>query len=210
MSASTASLNPAQPENPDLVTYCNCMEEVRHRVGIIYAVHCGQVSTGDSGIDVEIMFMQFRKVLELIAFASLTANKAEYSAQFEKFSTHWNAERMLRDLEKVNPDFYPVSLQPFNQTPDGVKHFPATADGFLTKDEFVSLYDKCGKVQHARNPFSTEAIPQSEYTVQEWVSRIKTLLRVHLMRLVNGDKWVVVIPISGEVQACSGTPVAPT
>jgi hypothetical protein len=186
------------------------MEEVRRSIEVICAVQSGQISTGYPAFDVETIFIQFRKTLELIAFASLTANKAEYSSQFEKFSTHWNAERMLRDLEKVNPEFYPVSLQPFNQTSEGVKHFPATADGFLTKGEFISLYDKCGKVLHARNPFSTEAIQQSEYTVEQSVIRIQTLLRLHLMRLVNGDKWVIVIPNSGKIQACSATPVEQT
>src|SRR5260370_12202469 len=148
MSGSTASVNPAQPPNSDLVTYCNCMEEVRHRVGVICAVQSGQVSTGYPVFDAETIFVQFRKTLELIAFASLTANKAEYSAQFAKFSTHWNAERMLRDLEKVNPEFYPVSLQLPEQTSDGVKHVQLIPDVFLTKHEFVSLYDTCAKLSH--------------------------------------------------------------
>jgi len=182
------------------------MEEVRHRVGVICAVQSGQGSTGYPAFDIETIFLQFRKTLELIAFASLTANKAEYSAQFVKFSAHWNAGWMLRDLEKVNPDFYPVSLQLPIQKPDGVKHLPLTADGFLTKDEFVSLYDKCGKALHARNPFSTEAIPQSEYTVEQWVARIQILLRLHLVRLVNGDKWIVNIPNSGKIEGYSATP----
>lgn len=207
MSARHSIAKPAQPQNTNLVTYCNCMEEVRHRVGVISAVQSGQVSTGYPAFDAETIFVQFRKTLELIAFASLTANKAEYSSQFEKFSTHWNAERMLRDLEKVNPEFYPVSLQLPIQTPDGVKHLSLTADGFLTKDEFISLYDKCGKVLHARNPFSTEAIPQSEYTVEKWVARVQTLLRFHLMRLVNGDKWIVNIPNSGKIEGDSASPV---
>ena len=87
-----------------------------------------------------------------------------------------------------------------------MKHHERTANGFLTKDDFVSLYDKCGKVLHARNPFNTEPIPQSEYTIEEWVSRIATLLRWHFMQLVKGDALIVTIPENGVVHGWSATP----
>ena len=54
--------------------------------------------------------LQIRKILELIAFASLVANKNVYTAVFSKVSKAWNAGDLLKELEQVNPDFYPVPI----------------------------------------------------------------------------------------------------
>jgi hypothetical protein len=153
------------------------------------------------------IFLQFRKILELVAFASLTANKDVYSAAYAEFATHWNAKRMLGYLEKVNADFYPIALEPFITTAEGMKHFPRAAGGFMTKEEFVTLYNTCGKVLHARNPFSTEdPVIQIGYRAEQWVSRIQKLLAVHVIALVSGDRWVIIIPSEGKIQGCSATP----
>jgi hypothetical protein len=183
------------------------MEEVKHRVGLIRSLLARLVSTGYDAFDTETIFLQFRKILELIAFASLTANKDVYSAAYEEFETHWNAKRMLGYLEKVNADFYPVALEPFITTAEGMKHFPRADDGFMTKEEFVTLYNICGKVLHARNPFSTQdPVIQIGYTAEQWVSRIQKLLSQHVITLVSGDVWVILIPSEGKIQGCSATP----
>src|SRR5882762_3586972 len=170
--------------NVGLTQYCNCMEEVKHRVGLVRSVLSGLVSTGYPAFNTETVFLQFRKILELVAFASLTANKDVYSAAYQEFATHWNAKRMLGYLEKVNADFYPIALEPFIPTANGVKHFPLASDGFMTKEEFVTLYNTCGKVLHARNPFSTEdPVIQIGYSVEQWVSRIQKLLTIHIISL---------------------------
>jgi len=184
------------------------MEEVRARVNLICSVGTGSLSVGRKEFDIELVFVQFRMILELIAFGSLIANKAEYSAAYANFATHWNAQRMLKDLEKVNPEFYPVALGPCKTKPDGVKHFPLCSEGFMTKEEFVVLYDKCGKILHARNPFNSGVpIISLHYSTKEWVSRIQKLLACHLIRLVNDDKWIIVIPDEGKIQACSASPI---
>jgi len=195
--------------NSDVVTYCNCMAEIRRRIALVQAVVGASLTTGQNDFDIEIVFLQLRKVLELIALGSLTANKKEYSAAYEKFASHWNAERVLRDVAKINRSFFPVPLDPPQIMPNGVKHFSQPPDGFLTKDEFALLYDKCGKILHARNPFSAESpTVQIGYSVAQWVSRIQKLLGLHLVNLVNGDIWVVQIPNEGNVMAFPASEVS--
>jgi hypothetical protein len=116
---------------------------------------------------------------------------------------------MLGYLGKVNPDFYPIALEPFVPGADGVKHFPLAANGFMTKEEFGMLYNTCGKLLHARNPFSPEdPVIQIGYSVEQWVSRIQKLLGVHVIALINGDRWVIVIPGEGKIQGCSASLLA--
>ena len=38
----------------------------------------------------------------------LVANKESYAEQNDKFVKHYHTKRILNDLERINPDFYPV------------------------------------------------------------------------------------------------------
>jgi len=103
------------------------------------------------------MFEQaFRNIDDVIAFASLTANKAKYSVAHARFAEHWRAKDMLKELAKINLDFYPTPVEGPQLQPSGVKLFTGVRDGFLTKDDFVVLYDKAGDILHARNPFTSK------------------------------------------------------
>lgn len=185
----------------DIEIYCDCIAEVRVRLNVVDGFINGSLTTGFEVCNVETVFLQLRKILELIAFASLTANKSVYSAAHKNFSKHWNAKKMLGDLQKVNPDFYPTPLDPPQETAPGVKHFTSPTDGFMTATEFVSLYEAASEIIHTRNPFSTQvSLTQIVYPVHEWVLRIRQLLAWHLMHLINGGKWIVNVPTEGDVQ----------
>ena len=187
--------------------YINCMEEVRDRVNLVRSVGEHRIATGREEFDVELVFVQLRKVLELIAFASLTANKDKYSAAHTQFATHWKAKRMLQELEKINQDFYPMPIGPPQLQPNGVKHCPAVTDGFLTTEDFAFLYDKTGDILHVRNPFSPQDPKLNiKYGVKQWLSRIELLLALHIMHLVDGKRWIVEIPISGPIHLWTAEP----
>jgi hypothetical protein len=186
--------------------YCNCMEELKHRIAVIDSVLIGSTSTTYPMFDSELVYLLFRKSLELIAFSSLTANKVVYSAAYENFANHWNAKRLLEYLEDVNADFYPVAVNPPQTLANGTKSFSLVTEGFLTKDEFVCLYDQCGEILHARNPFATSRRPAKfSFSPKEWVARIQNLIRYHVMHLINGDKLVAVIPNEGKVYLIRAT-----
>jgi hypothetical protein len=175
------------------------MEEVRDRINLVQTVGAHRITTGRDVFDVEIVFLQMRKSLELIAFASLTANKDQYAAAHAKFSEHWRAKGVLQELEKVNPAFYPVPIE-MPQLQDGVKHCAPIMDGFLTKEDFELLYDKTSDIIHVGNPFSPRPPKlHIKYSVKQWVSRIQRLLALHVTHLVDGTAWVVQVPENGPV-----------
>jgi hypothetical protein len=191
--------------------YCENMAVVRNRINKVQTMIGGQMGTGDLDMDTELIFLQFRKVIEGIVYALLSANKAEYSAQHAKFADHWRAKDMLAEMEAINPRFFPIPLLPPVARSSGIKHFEAVRDGFLTRDEMVFLYDGSSGVLHARNPYSTK--PQMidvKYDVQEWVRRFQKLLSVHVVLLVNGDAWLTEIPGTGPVRShfCPAMPFA--
>ena len=138
---------------------------------------------------VESTCLQIRKILELIAFSSLIANKEIYSTQYKKFAEHWNARLMLKDLERVNSDFYP---KPIIQTPSNTlgiqSDWSDRKDDFLTKEIFLSAYEKCGGILHADNPYGVQTDYENHLAqAKEWRNRIVNLLNAHTIKLVNDE-----------------------
>ena len=126
-----------------------------------------------------------------MAFSSLVANKEKYSETNAKFSEHWNASRILDTMRKLNPGFYPVPLEApiWN---GHAHHFEPINEGFLTEDDFATLYQASSEVLHTRNPYrESDPTIQVKYTVAEWISRIQALLSWHQVVLLDGGSWVV-------------------
>jgi hypothetical protein len=152
----------------------------------------------------ELVCVQFRKVLELIAFSSLCANKQKYAEAHKNFGEHWRAKNMLDVIRKLNEDFYPAPVIVGPSPNPAVKfHLADSKEAFLTESEFVELYDLSSDVLHMRNPFSTRnPMVTSRHTVGQWVQRIQNLLKSHMIRLVDRDRvWIVTIPAQGEIHA---------
>jgi hypothetical protein len=180
----------------DSAKYVACMEEIKLRTTAIASILRKEATTSFQATNIEFVCLQIRKILELIALASITANKEEYSKQHANFFRHWKAKKILESVEKVNPQFYP---NPLKQKPGGdlgqnVREDEPISDGFLTKDDFSSAYDACCKALHASNPYDT-AIDYAflEKEIPSWIQKIKTLLNFHMVQLVDKKQslWVI-------------------
>ena len=173
--------------------YCNSMEEVKTRISIVRSVANRSLSLriGDL-FDYELVCIHFRKCLELIAFASLMANKDRYAEVHNNFTKHWKAKGILDELNKIHPEFYPSPIE-HNNGQQGVHEYKELTSGFLTQEEFKNLYDKCSEVLHTRNPFRVDkASIDFGKSIVEWSRLIQKLLNMHYMRLIDDDGlWVV-------------------
>ena len=163
------------------------MEEVKLRINVITYFLSGQGHALYPPATLESMCLQIRKILELVAFGSLVANKQAYSAVFAKISKAWNANDILIELEKVNPDFYPV---PIIEVPSGIlgvqmRHKKRVGD-YLDETEFKKVYGRCGAMAHAANPYS-KGIDYGYYArmLPVWRTRIVNLLNAHNIQLLG-------------------------
>lgn len=86
-------------QTDDIVKYCNLMEEVKRRMNVINAFGSGASHALYKATTVESVYLQLRKILELIAFGSLVANKQLFSQVYADFSKLWNAKKLLADIE---------------------------------------------------------------------------------------------------------------
>lgn len=175
--------------------YAACMEEIKMRTEVIRAFFDGRCSALYKQTTAESIGLQIRKILELIALASLVANKDEYARNRAKFASDWHAKRILSDIEAINPLFYPVPTeQVHDESGENVVETKLVSSGYLTKAEFEKLYDKCGSILHAQNPFSaTKDIDRFIKDVPEWMKKIMKLLNHHQIQLVQSDLqfWVL-------------------
>lgn len=130
--------------------------------------------------------LQLRKILELIAYSTLVANKAAFASSYPNFAEFRKAKNVLNKLREINPRYYPAALR--ETTLNGKRHFEdAPPDTWLTEDEFGPLFDSCSEVLHVANPFDESALSDLGRTVPEWIARIRGLLQIHVVALTSDD-----------------------
>jgi hypothetical protein len=194
------------PEESAAKLYVNSMARIRQRIDLVTAILDRSISLGAEVFETELVYLQFRKVLEEIAFSSLIANREQYAELHTNFSNHWKAEKILQTVENINPKFYPQPLQKVLSAP-GTHHFDPIKSAFLTREEFACLYDISSQVLHTRNPYSSaQSVIQAKYSGHEWVSRILRLLSLHSVQLVNGEILIVNIPPTGPIHFYHASP----
>jgi hypothetical protein len=96
---------------------------------------------------------------------------------------------LLKDIERVNPDFYPQPVRYKSIENSREKHEIVNFEGnFLDKHEFVKVYKKCGGIMHARNPIGRK-ISYEYYRVNLpiWLEKINNLLKIHEIKLIRHD-----------------------
>ena len=68
--------------------YVGVMVEAKLRTTVIDTFLAGMRTTGYKATDIETTGLQFRKMFELLAFASLAAHKELYSETHKDFTSH--------------------------------------------------------------------------------------------------------------------------
>jgi len=181
-------------QESDVQQYCALMEEVKLRVAAVDALMDKPGSVGFRAVAVESIYLQLRKILELIALGSLVANKEAFSKAYARFANYWNADRLLKDMARVNPDFYPKPMLELPSASPAVKReLVDRQQDYLTTSELVQLYNRCADVLHARNPYKKPLdLPGLETGAQQWREKVVNLLNTHAIHLVGNPGFYLV------------------
>ena len=167
------------------------MAEIKWRSAAIDRLLVVDGATTLTATTIESISLQYRHILELIAFSSLSANKIIYEKAHRNYEKHWNAELLLRDIERLNPNFYPIPhYEVASAEPGGIKDIVDVVDGVLSKTDFVEMYKKCGAIMHAANPFGRKK--NYEYYINSfptWSAKISKLLNQHSVKLYGEEKY---------------------
>lgn len=174
--------------------YAAMMKEIKLRTELITSYLKGDTIANYHAIAIESVGLQFRKIFESIMFSSLAANRKEYVSTYRNFESHWEVSKLVKNLTKINPDFYPKPVIEESSTVPGVLHnLKDRSDDFLTKSKLVEAYGRCGELLHAPNPYGKEL----DYGFYErlfpiWLTSTINLLNNHVIRLAHSPNIFIV------------------
>lgn len=173
--------------------YLERMEDLKTRLQIAEAMLDQAQASGPDLAHHDLIVLQLRKILELIAFGSLIANQDQYTATYLNYASHWNAKRLLENLRSINADFYPKPIELVPGTTGAVKFEYLTAD-YLTEDDFVELYGRASAALHTPNPFAPPSEAAFGRSFRDWLNRIIMLMRLHQIKLLTvRQHWIVIL-----------------
>lgn len=188
----------------DMERYCKHMEEIKWRVKAVDAILQKRRTTLYQPTNIEFMCLQIRKILELIALGSLVADEKEYEKQIEHLGKRrWNAKFLLKEMKKINPNFYPVPAK--GEIDPQTREVKTTKikEKYLTYNDFYVVYGKCSGVIHS-HPFKNKGECESlENEICTWTNKIITFLNFHQIQLLNEKEqlWVSMNNPDGKVIA---------
>jgi hypothetical protein len=164
--------------------YLNNMRDVKKR--IMYAE--SQINAFNEIHDyllLENAVLHTRKALECIAYASIAPNKNAYE-KFRSdaetpsdFRKDYHAGSILKQLGQINKDFYPLPMIA-KLVGERQWHFDRLNTGYLTKNQYIKLYDRLGKFLHSDNPWGNDkGYLNLAKEMPEIFQRVRSLLQLH-------------------------------
>jgi hypothetical protein len=81
-------------QSADAQKYCSLMAEIKRRTLVVNNFAPGRAVAIYKATTIELVYLQFRKVLELIAMSSLLANAKALSRVQTNIQRHWNAKEL--------------------------------------------------------------------------------------------------------------------
>lgn len=161
--------------------YLKLMSECRRRIETLHYLSSGECEGLYLQVLIETEALQLRKLLELIAFSSLVSHETAYRVVTQKIDGVWKAKRIIFELEKINQNFYPLPVSDVTNT-----GWIKLKGGYLTKKQFIALYDECSTHIHVRNPYRIRENSLAFHKkVPAYLSKIESLLSKHIVSLVD-------------------------
>jgi hypothetical protein len=146
--------------------YKNTMIEVKRRflaIDRILGTKKGKPRTLNEEFDNEFMWLQVRKIIELVAFGGVMADEQRYAAiraeakDNPDYKRDWKVGSILKKLAEITPHYLPVPIGDLLPLPDGRNHF-LKGDEEQTLERFVTIYNDAGDHLHVPNPFAFETL----------------------------------------------------
>jgi len=167
--------------------YASIMEEIKVRILSINTLTNAKIGV-PSPLVREFCFLQFRMTCELIALGCLVAHGDIEATKSSSLQKAYKADEILKRLEELHPDFYPVPRKPVFG--ENLVHLDDYGREFLTKDDLIQLYVKCGGVLHKgslRKLIKPKSPLQINFPeINQVGQKVLNLLSVHTISRIGG------------------------
>jgi hypothetical protein len=106
---------------------------------------------------------------------------------YADFVKHWEAAKLIKNLQRINPNFYPKPvIEVQKDAPPALHALEARQHDYLTQKELIEAHGRCGNLMHAANPFGKPIDYECyEKRFPTWITRIMNLLSNHQVHLAG-------------------------
>jgi hypothetical protein len=164
------------------------MEEAKLRLSSIDAAVSGLITIIPIPALREFCFLQLRMLSELIALACLAAHGDIPATKSKRMLEAWAPDRILAELERLHPNFYPIPIRDGAPQKGVDRHFVPLDSEYLSRAELIRLYTRCGGELHRgdiRSLFTATPVPPDYADIRECRRKIGALLRMHFIALLD-------------------------
>lgn len=121
----------------------------------------------DSNIDDDSMWLQIRKIVELVTFGGITADEERYAALRAEdaspdYTQDWKVNKILPRLVSITPHYLPIPINAGKRMKDGLVSFDEVGPE-RTSAKFIEIYNRAGNYLHIANPFSPMKASEVEH-----------------------------------------------
>lgn len=175
-----------------LQLYADRMGEMKARMARIESVlaeHPGlseKQTSQDDGPALEDFALQFRKVLELIAYSGMIANRKTYEAVHKDFVEHAYPAKIAKRLSSMHPRWFPEHVQLTYHPRQPALAFAQAAASAFTVKYWQTLYDAMGTLLHVSNPFAGRVQVKLDRPVAAAYGMVKRHMRTHRVSVLEG------------------------
>ncbi|PWV78270.1 hypothetical protein [Halomonas sp. A11-A] len=182
--------------------YKNNMREIKERMSIIQAMeecHSKQkLFTGLIEIDIDLLYLQLRKINEVIMFSCVIASEAAEKQLNADLRRGWELNKIKRSLERLNQNYFPYPVKVVNTEDGGCKIEKYDKDDrvYLTEDELFDIYKDASNYVHAKRSYqygSKEERFRILHKGFEHASKITRLLSHHWLPINDSLEYAVIM-----------------
>ena len=137
--------------------------------------------TLNSEFDNEFMWLQLRKIVELVTFGGIMADEERYAAlqallKHQDYKLDSKVNKILPKLAEITPHYLPIPLGEPTVSEDGAIHFEEGA-AEQTLDRFLDIFNEAGRYLHVPNPLAFETLADFQQALDMSRERIKVELQ---------------------------------
>jgi hypothetical protein len=173
--------------------YGNVMDEIRQRLALVEKVT-------DDGFDelpefaiTDLCCLQFRKVCEGVALGCLTAHSYIPGAKHPKLRTMWNADTLMKRLERLHTDFF-IKPCTVGRSPNGQVTVTSRQVAKPPKPRLARVYTGMDEYLHVGSAAkrSVAGIVLARESIQQILDFFRELLFDHFITLSDPLYRIVV------------------
>ncbi len=178
------------PNNAEVtILYGELLSEISRRCDLVRGVLENKFPM-HRVFSIEMCYLQFRNVCELIALACISAHGDIAEVRSKKLQDTYQADIIIKYMLRINAEFYPVPIKMIINKGQHGKNKIETLEGVphLTRGELLELYHLSSGFLHV-GPFSKLiADEKKDYSiagVRTWLKKIDTLIDNHVIKILQ-------------------------